>query len=50
MIKFDFLLKRMWTVLAVLFCTVVSTQAAWHVEYRIYNGAGELLDRKFYDK
>ena len=50
MIKFDLLLKRMWTVLAVLFCTVVSTQAAWHVEYRIYNGAGELLDRKFYDK
>ena len=50
MIKFDFLLKRMWTVLAVLFCTVVSTQAAWHVEYRIYNGVGDLLDRKFYDK
>ena len=40
----------MWTVLAVLFCTVVSTQTAWHVEYRIYNGAGELLNRKFYDK
>ena len=50
MIKFDLLLKRMWTVLAVLFCTVVSTQAAWHVEYRIYNGAGEFLDQKFYDK
>ena len=28
MIKFDLLLKRMWTVLAVLFCTVVSAQAA----------------------
>ena len=28
MIKFDLLLKRMWTVLAVLFCSVVSAQAA----------------------
>ena len=28
MIKFDLLLKRMWTVLAVLFCTVVSAHAA----------------------
>jgi len=27
-IKFDLLLKRMWTVLAVLFCTVVSAHAA----------------------
>ena len=22
----------------------------WHVEYRIFNGAGDLLDQKFYDK
>ena len=28
MIKFDLLLKRMWTVLAVLFCTVISAHAA----------------------
>ena len=28
MIKLDLLLKRMWTVLAVLFCTVVSAHAA----------------------
>ena len=27
-----------------------SALTIWHVEYRIFNGAGDLLDQKFYDK